>query len=343
MKMNRPIIGILYNRPVQKNSECWESSADIIEQVEAIETALARLGNRSVRISFTGDLDNLLVQLRWDKADIVFNLCESANKDPFLVGHPAAILELLQIPFTGSSALAHMLSKDKLLSKQLFIANDIPTPRYTLYDGDSITRPIGLRYPVILKSRFQNSGFGIDQDSICRNATEFTQKAQHFHKCYGELLVEEYIDGQEFHVSLLGFPDPEILPIGDIDFTEFPTDLHTIVGFNAKQSKFATEFYYRPRLFTDELPLHTTRAMRRTARECFRVFMLRDYGQVNILVDQSQRIYVLEVNANPCLSPDAGFAVAAAQGDKCYPELIYNMIQSVLQRFGKNDTHQAVI
>ena len=74
MKMDRPIIGILYNRPDQKNSGSWESSTDGLEQVEAIETALARLGNRSVRISFNGDLDKLLVQLQWDKVDIIFQL-----------------------------------------------------------------------------------------------------------------------------------------------------------------------------------------------------------------------------------------------------------------------------
>jgi D-alanine-D-alanine ligase len=339
--MDRPTIGILYNRPAQKNSGCWESSSGVIEQVEAIETVLSKLGNRSVRISFSGDLDNLLVQLRWDKIDIVFNLCESVNENPHLVGHPAAILELLQIPFTGSSALAHMLSKDRLLSKQLFMANDISTPRFTIYDGHSTTCPNGLRFPVIIKPRFQVTGMVIDHDPICRNTTELDQKMKHFHKFYGELLVEEYIDGQEFHVSLLGFPDPEILPIGEIDFSEFPGDLHTIVGYRSKRNKFATELHLRTRLFKDELPLHTLRAMRRTARKCFRDFMLRDYGQVNMLVDQSQRIYVLEVKANPCLNPDADFAVAAAQGDKCYPELIYNMIQSVLQRFEQHVTHQA--
>jgi D-alanine-D-alanine ligase len=341
MKMDKPTIGILFNKPVQKNSECWETSAGVIEQVEAIETALARLGNRSVRISFSGDLDNLLVQLRWDKVDIVFNLCESANEDPCLIGHPAAILELLQIPFTGSSALALMLSSDKLLSKQLFMANEIPTPKYTIYDGGNITRPIGLRFPVILKPRFQDPSIGDNQNSICRNSDELNQKAKTFYARYGLLLIEEYIDGQEFHVTLLGFPDPEILPIGKIDFSEFPADLYQIVGYRGKRDRFALEFYQRPQLFTDELPLQTSRTMRRAARKCFRVFMLRDYGQVNIRVDQNQRIDVLEVNANPCLRPDADFAVAAAQGDKCYPELIYNIIQSVLQRFKKHASHQA--
>ena len=341
--MNCPTIGIMFNRPAPRGTEWWESSADVLHQVEAVEAALTRLGKHAVRIPFTGDLDKLLVQLRWDKLDMVFNLCESVNENPCLVGHPAAILELLQIPFTGSPALALMLSTDKLLSKQLFMANNIPTPKFATYDDGSMVRPVGLRFPVILKPRFQDASIGIDQDSICRNAKELNEKAKTFHARYGSLLVEEYVDGREFNVSLLGSPDPDILPIGEIDFSEFPADLFPIVGYRAKWDSSAFEFHHTPRLFSKKLPLETFRAMRRAARECFRAFMLMDYGRVDIRVDHRQRVYVLEVNANPCLSPDAGFAAAAAQGNMSYPELIDTIIQNVLQRFEKNDSHQTAL
>jgi len=341
--MNGPTIGIMFNRPAPRGTEFWESSADVLQQVDAVEEALTRLGKHAVRIPFAGDIDKFLVQLRWDKVDMVFNLCESVNEDQCLVGHPAALLELLQIPFTGSPALALMLSTDKLLSKQLIMANNIPTPKFVTYDGGSMVRPVGLRFPVILKPRFQDASIGIDQDSICRNAKELNQKAKTFHARYGLLLVEEFIDGREFNVSLLGSPDPDILPIGEIDFSEFPADLFPIVGDRSKWDSSTFEFHHTPRLFSDKLPLEILRAMRRTARECFHVFMLRDYGRVDIRLDYRQRVYILEVNANPCLSPDAGFAAAAAQGNKSYPELIDTIIQSVLQRFGKNDSHQTAM
>ena len=341
--MNGPTIGIMFNRPAPRGTEFWESSADVLQQVDAVEEALTRLGEHTVRIPFTRDIDKLLVQLRWDKVDMVFNLCESINEDPCLVSHPAALLELLQIPFTGSPALALMLSADKLLSKQLFMANNIRAPKFATYDGGGMVRPVGLRFPVILKPRFQDTSIGIDQNSICRNTRELNQKAQTFHARYGLLLVEEYIDGREFNVSLLGSPDPDILPIGEIDFSRFPADLFPIVGYRAKQDSSAFEFHHTPRRFSNTLPLETFRAMRRTARECFRIFMLMDYGRVAMRVDHRQRVFVLDVNANPCLGPDAGFAAAATQGGKNYPELIDTIIKSVLQRFKKHDSHQTAI
>lgn len=333
-------IGIMYNQPVQKGEKFWESSVDVLRQVEAIEAALTSLGSRSVRIPFAGDLDRLLAQLGRETIALVFNLCESVNEDPCLIGHPAAVLELLQIPFTGAPALALMLSTDKLLSKQLFIANNISTPPFATYDGGTFLHPSGLRFPVILKPRYQDASIGIDQDSICRNAKELNTRAKVLHARHGCMLAEEYVDGREFNVSLLGFPEPAILPIGEIDFSDFPADLLPIVGYRAKWDSSSFEFHHTPRVFSDTLPLPVLKTMRRLARDCFRVFMLRDYGRVDFRVDSRKHVFALEVNANPCLSPDAGFAAAAAQENMRYPELIRTIIHGVLQRYKKDDSCQ---
>ena len=334
-------IGLMYNQPVQKGERFWESSVDVLHQVEAIEAALTSLKSRAVRIPFTGDLNGLLTQLRCDTVDLVFNLCESVNEDPCLIGHPAAVLELLQLPFTGSSALALMQSTDKLLSKQLFIANNIDTPPFVTYDGGDFFPTAGLRFPVILKPRFEDASIGIDQDSICRNIKELNDRAKELHSRHGFLLAEEYIDGREFNVSLLGFPEPVILPIGEIDFSAFPADLLPIVGYRAKWDSGSFEFHHTPRVFSNNLSVQVLKTLRRLARECFHAFMLRDYGRVDFRVDSRERVYVLEVNANPCLSPDAGFAAAAAQAMMSYPELISSIIECVLQRYKKDDLYPA--
>jgi len=331
----------MYNQPVQKGEKFWESSVDVLRQVEAIEAALTTLGGRSVRIPFAGDLDKLLAQLSGETIDLVFNLCESVNEDPCLIGHPAAVLELLRIPFTGSSALALMLSTDKLLSKQIFIANNITSPPFVTYDGGSLLQTAGLRFPVILKPRFEDASIGIDQDSICRNTKELHDKAKQLHSRHGSLLAEEFIDGREFNVSLLGFPEPIILPIGEIDFSAFPADLHPIVGYRAKWDSGSFEFHHTPRVFSDTLSVQVFKTLRRLARECFHAFMLRDYGRVDFRVDHRQRVYVLEVNANPCLSPDGGFTAAAAHENISYSQLISTIIQCVLQRYKKDDSCQA--
>jgi D-alanine-D-alanine ligase len=328
-------VGILFNEPIQEGGRNWLASVDVLQQLEAIEKALRELGHSSLRLPFAGNLNTLLLDLDRHKVDLVFNLCESVNEDPTLIGHPAAVLELLGIPFTGSPAIALMLSTDKLLSKQLFMANNIRTPAYAVYNGEAFFHPVGLHFPVILKPRFQDASIGIDQDGVCRNVVEMKERAKLYYERYGSLIIEEFIDGREFNVSLLGYPDTKILPIGEIDFSAFPEDLYQIVGYQAKWDSSSFEYRNTPRTFASKLEVPVLRAIQKTSLECFRIFMLRDYGRIDIRLDRRQRPYVLEANANPCLSPDAGFAAAATQKNILYPEMIMTIISGALQRMDK--------
>jgi D-alanine-D-alanine ligase len=334
------MVGILFNVPAREGEPNWLASVDVLQQVEAIEKALQELGHSSCRLPFAGDLKTFLLDVERISLDLVFNLCETVKEDPTLIGHPAAVLELLNIPFTGSPAFALMLSTDKLLSKQLFLANNIRTPAYAVYEGEFFFHPTGLRFPVILKPRFQDASNGIDQDSVCRNALQLKERARLFYEQYGPLVIEEFIDGREFNVSVLGYPETKILPIGEIDFSAFPDDLYQIVGYRAKWDSSSFEYHNTPRTFTGKLTVPVLRAIQKTALECFRIFMLRDYGRIDIRLDCRQRPYVLEANANPCLSPDAGFAAAAAQEQLAYSEIIMTIINGVLWRMHQNDIHQ---
>lgn len=326
-------IGILYNEPLPFGAENWESSRDVLDQVEAITNALQELGHQVVALPFAGRLPDLIARLADEKIDLAFNLCESVNENPKLIGHPAAVLELMGIPFSGSPALALMISTDKLLAKQLLLANEIKTPDYLLIDKIENYRPANIKFPVIIKPRFEDASIGIDQDSICHTKKELAGKVEIFFKNYGQLLVEEYIPGREFNVSLLGFPEPQILPIAEIDFSGLPDGLFPIVGYRAKWDKKSPEYNHTPRTFPESLPIYFSKALRTAARDCFRAFMLRDYGRVDVRVDERNRIFVLEANANPCLSPDAGFiAAATARNSMDYTELTRTLISFIRKR-----------
>jgi len=305
--------------------------------VEAVEKALRSLGYPSVRIPFTKNLKFFIKKMESARVAVAFNLCESVDEDPKLAWHPAALLELLGIPFTGSPSTAIMLATDKLLTKRLIMANGIRTPNYLVYIGQENFNTASLRFPVIIKPRFEDASIGIDQESIFEEEKTLRSGLKEFSERFGHLLIEEYITGREFNISLLGHPVAKALPVAEIDFSSFPEGLYPIVGYRAKWEKNSFEYNHTPRVFPDDLPHGLVKKLNDTALSCFHLFQIRDYGRVDIRVDAHERIYVLEVNANPCLSPDAGLAAASYEAGMEYAELVKKLVDYTAQRTVQND------
>jgi len=333
--VKRKTIGIVYNEPVLTGHPFSEASLDVLAQVEAVEASLGNIGISSVRIPFTKDV-GLFVQ-RVDKEGIgmIFNLCETVDDDPRFAGHPASVMELIGIPFSGSPSIALMLTADKLLTKQLLKAEGIRTPKYRFYNNMTSFLPHTLKYPVIVKPRFQEASIGIDQDSIFEDEDQLRKGLPKIYERFGPVFVEEYIDGREFNVSLLGYPLGRVLPIAEIDFSNFPEGIYPIVGYRAKWDIESFEYHNTPRSFPEGLPNDLMRKMERVALDCFRICMLRDYGRIDIRVDSKGKIYVLEVNANPCLSPNAGFTAAIDKEGMTYSDFVKDLLDFMTERASK--------
>ncbi|MEW6614614.1 MAG: ATP-grasp domain-containing protein [Thermodesulfobacteriota bacterium] len=335
MTVERRAIGIAYNEPVLTGHPFSEASLDVLSQVEAVETALGNTGISSVRIPFTKDVGLFIQRVYKEEIGMIFNLCETVDEDPRFAGHPASVMELIGIPFSGSPSIALMLTADKLLTKQLLKAEGIRTPIYRFYDSMTSFFPHTLRYPVIVKPRFQEASIGIDQDSIFADEGQLRKGLPEFYERFGPVLVEEYIEGREFNVSLLGYPLARVLPIAEIDFSNFPESLYSIVGYHAKWDIESFEYHNTPRRFPEVLPHGLMSKIEKVALGCFRVFMLRDYGRIDIRVDSKGKTYVLEVNANPCLSPDAGFAAAIDKAGMTYSDFIKDLLDFMTERAPK--------
>ncbi|MFH1480668.1 MAG: D-alanine--D-alanine ligase [Pseudomonadota bacterium] len=263
---------------------------------------------------------------------MVFNLCETVDEDPKLAWHPAALFELLGIAFSGSPSSALMLTTDKLLTKQLLKANGIRTPDYLVYDDRKAFGSKNLRFPVIIKPRFEDASIGIDQESIFEDEGSLKKGLDAFHERFGSVLVEEYVAGREFNISLFGYPAVKVLPVAEIDFSAFPKELYPIVGYRAKWDEGSFEYQHTPRVFPEKLPRGLLSEMKQTALDCFRLFMLRDYGRVDMRVDDRLKIHVLEVNANPCLSPDAGLSASYQKTGKGHSQLVRHLLRFTLKR-----------
>jgi len=334
--MSKRVVSLIHNVPASPGQAFSEASADIMTQVESIEKALEDLGHQSVRIPFTREVSEFIERIKESGADIAFNLCETVDEDPRLAGHPAALFELLDIPFSGSPAIALTLTTDKLTTKQLLRAHGIRTPAYLLYEGGTEFDFQGLRFPVILKPRFQDASIGIEQESIFVDDLSLRKGIQGLFESFGPLVAEEYVWGREFNVSLFGYPLPGALPIAEIDFAGFPEGLFPLVGYRAKWDTSSVEYQHTPRIFPQLLSSSLREGIEEIALECFRLLMLRDYGRIDMKVDEDGRIYVLEVNANPCLSRDAGFAAAAREAGIAYVDIVKTLVEFVEKRAASN-------
>lgn len=324
-------IGIVHNVPASGDYVFSASSEDVLVQAGAIEKALRELGHTPYRIPFARNLGEFLRIMEAIQPRAIFNLCETVDEDPRFAGHPAAVFELMGIPFTGSPSAALTISTDKVLSKKLLEASAIPTPRSARVAGGSLSELSALRFPVLVKPRLEDGSIGIDQESVFRDEPSLRSALPGFLNRFGEVLVEEYIEGREFNISLIGFPEPEVLPPAEIDFSSFPKDLFRIVGYRAKWDPESFEYAHTNRVFP-ELAEDLASLLRKTARACFDLFSLRDYGRVDLRLGPDGTPYVLEVNANPCLSPDAGFAAAAAARGTDYRSLVGELLDAVLRR-----------
>lgn len=331
IKTVKKTIGLVHNQPIPKGQANWESSADIMAQVEAIETALSDLGFASTRIPFTRDLGRFVHRLEEARITAAFNLCESVDDNPQFVAHPAAVLELLNINFTGSAASTLMTTTDKHLVKLVLQAAGLPTPKSLLFLGGEPADYRALQFPVILKPQFEDASIGIDQESVITDPSRLPAILREFYGTYGPIVVEEYIDGREFNISLLGSDRPEVMPIAEIDFSGFPDDLFKIVGYRAKWAPESIEYRQSKRIFPS-LPHQMAEDLATVATQCYRLFALRDYGRVDLRLDSNGKAYVLEINANPCLSPDAGFPAAVQKSGLDYQAMVEKFISFISAR-----------
>ncbi|RJP78578.1 MAG: D-alanine--D-alanine ligase [Desulfobacteraceae bacterium] len=325
------IIGIIYNKPHPGSID----SLDVLTQVDAIEQSLTALGYRPVIIPFTKDLALFMDRLKKQTVRAVFNLCETVDEDSTLCGHPAAVLELLGVPFTGSPSASLMLTTDKMITKHLVKSCGILTPKSVVIINPIHLNVDVLKFPVIVKPQFEDASIGIDQESVFTDKKTLKQRIKAFIARFGPVIIEEYIDGREFNVSLMGYPSLAPLPLAEIDFSQLPKNLFHIVGYRAKWDPASLEYHNTRRVFPEDLSPRLRRRLETTAIVCSRLLKIRDYGRIDMRVDQAGNIFVLEANANPCLSPDGGFAAAARKSGLSYEQMVSRIIESVQQRLSK--------
>ena len=284
--------------------------ADTLVQVETVQGALANLGYAVTLMAVDLDLAPV-ARLARRRFDLVVNLVESLRGDGRLIHLVPAVLESAGVAFTGAPAAAIHASTDKILAKRLMRDAGIPTPEWC--DGDRIGDLTDPHARDIVKSVCEDASIGLDAGSVVAVADVRQAMAARQFRFGGAWFAERYIEGREFNLSILEGPRGcQVLPVAEIHFVDYPADRPRIVDYEAKWMAGSFAYDHTPRHFVEDgTDTSLVAELRRLAMECWHLFGLRGYARVDFRVDAAGRPWVLEVNANPCLSPDAGFMAAA--------------------------------
>ena len=290
---------------------------DVLTEVETVSRGLAVLGYQPVALPITLDLEAARRRLMDLRPAFVFNLVESVEGLGRLIHLAPALLESLSLPYTGSGADAAYVTSNKLLAKRLMAAAGIATPAWA-----AAGRLPDFPGPYIVKSVWEHASIGLEDGSVTADRGRLPgilRRRQRRHG--GEWFAEAYVEGREFNLSLLaGNGSVELLPPAEMCFVGYPPGKPRIVNYAAKWEEASFEFHATRRRF--DFPPEDDGLLTRlheTVVSCWRLFELRGYARVDCRVDLAGAVKVLEVNINPCLSPDAGFAAAAGRAGLDFP------------------------
>jgi D-alanine-D-alanine ligase len=326
-EMHRPSrIAILYN--IDYDAACAADVVSVENSARAIVGALIESGFEVDQIGLHGrEVLTVIERVRATKPDLVFNLCESmageSANEPTFVG----LLDLFDIPYTGADLLALASCLHKRRTKEILIARGIPTPPHRfLSDLERLDDPEldELDYPWFVKLAHEDASAGITEANLVATPAALRKRAREMITEFRQaVLAERYVEGREINVTLIGnAPRIRMLPLHEIDFAAMPAERPRIVSYAAKWDEHHVDY-----AGTKPVPLRGASPeliaeIERVARASWDALGLRDYGRIDLRLDAAGTPWVIDVNPNPDISPDAGVARAAKLDGMSYPDLI---------------------
>jgi len=344
--MKKLRIGIVFDSGSVSCKDSRDSISDkgVMDEVNAVRDSLRKLGHDAILIQMGRKfrrpnkkkiIESFVSDLKKARPDAVFNLCETFCGDAKLQTVVTRILEEMGIPYTGSHSMALDLTTDKTRTKEVLEGTGIPTPAFRIFRSTKEIRTKGLRFPLIVKPNFEDGSVGIEADSVVANRSQLRKKVNEVTKKYSQpALVEEYIDGRELNVAVfIGSGSAEVLPISEIVFT-FPPGTPKITSYTAKWMQESEEYKKSVGVCPSELPEEVQEKVKSIASECIKASGVRDYARVDMRLDQNNQPYVIEVNANPDISPGAGFMRSFSASGRTYEDFVRSVLRCALDRKG---------
>jgi D-alanine-D-alanine ligase len=316
--------------PVEKSPVT--RTLDKKEVEEEVAEALIKLGHDPVMHELDGTPRSLTALTRLD-CDLVFNLTESFADDDTADFKIAAFLELIGKRYTGSGTHGLMLAQDKALAKKIFAFHGIHTPVFAQCYRGRLDFSHDLQFPVIVKPAREDGSIGIEFSAVVSSIRELMERMDWLHTHFDSpVLIEEYIDGRELYVGILGNDKPEALPIVELDLSKLPDGTPRIAAAEVKWGKGTKAYRDTKSVIPSDMSEETVLTVQHTAVAAYQALELRDYGRVDMRLQPDGRVHVIEVNPNPWLSSRAELAMAARKSGRTYPELVEEIVELASSR-----------
>jgi len=294
-----------------KEIDEWRTEYDVV-------STLRTAGHQVQTLGVLDSLTELRAALIDWKPEVVFNLLEEFNGIVTYDQHVVAFLELMRAPYTGCNPRGLLLSRDKVLCKQLLAFHRIPTPQFAVFRrGQRFVVPRRLNLPLFVKSATEDASLGIAQASVVDDVARLRERVQFMHEQIGsDALVEEYIEGRELYVGMLGNERLTRLPVWEMRFGSMPESLAAIATRKVKWDRAYQQRYDITTRAAEELPPAVLQ------RRIYRALHLSGYARIDFRVRTDGSIFVLEANANPNLTGEEDFAESARAAGIDYPTLL---------------------
>jgi D-alanine-D-alanine ligase len=302
--------------------------------VTQVLAALKAKGHMAGMLDVGGDVVALAGELRRLAPDLVFNLAEEMEDDDWADAPLAALLQLLKLPFTGSSPRCLFVTQEKVLTKKILAFEGVSTPRFAVFSrSDRLETGGNLRLPLFVKPLRMESSFGIDaKTSLVTDVTALLERVHHIHAEIGDAaLAEEYVEGREFYVGVLDGEPPIALPVIELDFSGLPEGSLHVADYAAKWEPESAEYRGTKSVLAD-VPDETRAKLHDVALRAWRALDLRDYARIDMRLSPTGEVFVLEANANPYLEKESELARAAEAHGIAFDDLIDRIATSALRR-----------
>ena len=342
MDADDSLIAVIYNQEEEPPSK--GEAQDLIALQYTTKTAthiyeaLCRLGYQAVLVPARNDLETFARELSQysPRNTFVFNVCDGFAGDNFSASLIPRLLDDLGYKYTGPHSDAIRLCTDKARAKQRLVKRGVPTPAYQLF-SKPMSKPRGgmsLTFPAIVKPVHEDASMGIDEKSVVTNHNELMERVDYVTAAYSQpALVEEYICGREFTVSMWGNGTMEVLPISEHDFSAVDDPLKSLLTYEAKWVEGSFTYNEFRVICPADLNTDEEANIKNVAMNAFRAMGLRDFGRVDLRYRDGVP-YVIDINDIPDLSPDAGFARTSGMAGYSYDQMVDRILNLAMHREG---------
>ena len=300
----------------------WKTEANVLH-------ALAELGYAAEYLAIFDDLDLIQQKSQQFQPDVIFNLADQFKNNRAFDQNIVAFLAMRGVAFTGCGSTGLTLCKHKAVSKKILGYHRIHTPEFvTIARGKRITRPKRLKFPILVKPLKEEASLGISQASFVETEEQFKERVQFIHEKFdNDVIAEEYIEGRELYVSVMGNHRLDVFPIRELVFREVPPDEPKIATYKAKWDEEYRKRWGLNNQHADGIDPAVVSSIQKTCKRIYHLLTIDGYARLDLRLTKDNKVYFIEANPNPTLAADEDFAQSALKAGLTYPQLIDRIIR----------------